>query len=152
MHVHGLTSRGATRETWAFADHNDKVINALSRHQINFSPLPPSRLGELGANTRAGGILYAGGEHVDKVMRYSRACVRADCMHCWRLALHALLAATTLTRYLGLLRVDLLRGQVAALSLSLTHSLTHSHTYLPGAVCGDAAGDGRRTGNTCGQL
>jgi len=66
VRVHGLTSRGATREVWAYADHNDKVIDALSRHQIKFSPLPPSRLGELGANTRAGGILYAGGEHVDK--------------------------------------------------------------------------------------
>ena len=127
MRVHGLTSRGATREVWAYADHNDKVIDALSRHQIKFSPLPPSRLGELGANTRAGGILYAGGEHVDKVMRYLHAAsARADCMHCWRLALLALLAASTLTRYLGLLRLDLLDGQVAALS----HVLTHSRAYI----------------------
>lgn len=62
VHTFGLTSRSASQATWEYAWHNAKIVEALTQAGISFSPLPTEHEGEHGANTAAGGILYAGGD------------------------------------------------------------------------------------------
>ena len=68
VRVYGLTSRGASEEQFEYAWHNAHVVNALVEAQVVFSQLPPDLTGVHGDNTAAGGILYAGGEQVDKAV------------------------------------------------------------------------------------
>ena len=65
--VHGLTSRGMSQTEFAHAWHNRQVVAALESHSIRFSPLAKDNCGEHGDNTKAGGILYAGGQ-LDKAV------------------------------------------------------------------------------------
>ena len=67
--VYGLTSRGRTLDiNW----HNHRVVDALLSHRVRFSELPAEHMGRDGVNTKAGGILYAGGEHVNKAILMNR--------------------------------------------------------------------------------
>lgn len=66
--VHGLTSRGSSSSHFPFAWHNAQVVEALERHRVCFSPLADEFCGEHGDNTKAGGILYAGGEQMNKAV------------------------------------------------------------------------------------
>lgn len=73
--VHALTSRAATWRLAGLGDHNEKVLEVLTQHGVCFSSFSPAQLAELGvsgANTPAGGVLYAGGELVDKAALMQR--------------------------------------------------------------------------------
>ena len=45
-----------------------RQVEALERHRVCFSPLADEFCGEHGDNTKAGGILYAGGEQMNKAV------------------------------------------------------------------------------------
>ena len=68
--VYGLTSRGTKQGPFTW--HNEQISSALASHCVRFSELPAEHLGVHGANTKAGGVLYAGGSGSHKAALMQR--------------------------------------------------------------------------------